>query len=97
MIDSMDKAPERAQLIEQQINFELVELNKAIPNDSSDVTKLYKEVILNTNDLVNSKKTMLQLNDSKTTIDKMQQAIDKLEAENKKLYQDYQLATQMNR
>jgi len=97
LIDSLDKSPESFQFIEQNISFELVELKEKIPADSDQSLKLYDNVILTITDLVNSKKLLLQVNDSKKEIDMLNTQIKAYEEENKELLRDLRLAQQLSR
>lgn len=97
LIDSLDKAPESFPFIEQTINFELVDLKEKIPADSDKGLKIYDNVILTIKDLVNAKKQLLQVNDSKKEIDALNNQIKSYEDENKDLMRDLELARQLNR
>lgn len=97
LIDSLDKSPESFQFIEQNISFELVELKEKIPVDSDQSLKLYDNVILTITQLVNSKKLLLQVNDSKKEIDMLNTQIKAYEEENKDLLRDLRLAQQLSR
>lgn len=96
LIDSLDKAPESFQFTEQTINFQLVELKEKIPADSDQSVKLYDNVILTIKDLVNSKKLLLQVNDSKKDIDLLNKQLKAYEDENKDLLRDLEMAKQLN-
>jgi hypothetical protein len=96
MVDSLDKAPESFQFIEQKITFELVELKEKIPADTDQDLKLYDNVILTIKDLVNAKKLLLQVNDSKKEIDLLNTQIKAYEEENKDLIRDLELMRQLN-
>jgi len=97
LIDSLDKSPESFQFIEQNISFELVDLKEKIPADSDQSLKLYDNVILTITDLVNTKKLLLQVNDSKKEIDVLNQQLKAYEEDNKDLLRDLKLATQLSR
>lgn len=97
LIDSLDKSPESFQFIEQNISFELVELKEKIPADSDQSLKLYDNVILTVTDLVNAKKLLLQVNDSKKEIDMLNTQIKAYEEENKDLIRELRLAQQLSR
>lgn len=97
LIDSLDKAPESFQFIEQSITFELVELKEKIPADSDQSLKLYDNVIITIKDLVNAKKLLLQVNDSKKEIDMLNNQIKAYEEENKDLMRDLELTRQLSR
>jgi len=97
MVDSLDKAPESFQFIEQKINFELVELNEKIPADTDQELKVYDNTILIIKNLVNAKKALLQVNDSKKEIELLNNQIKSYEEENKDLIRDLELARQLNR
>jgi hypothetical protein len=97
LVDSLDKSPDRFPYLEQTINMELVALNTQISNDSLEGKKLYGNVILKITQLVNAKKSMVQLNDSKKTIDKLNSQIEKLQSENDNFFKQVQLLNQMNR
>jgi hypothetical protein len=96
LVDSLERSPERFQYLEQNINFELVELKGKIPADSLGTSKLYQNVILNINDLVTSKKKVIQVDDSKGDIEKLNDDIKDLEKENKDLFLRLQLCDQIN-
>ena len=95
LIDSLDKAPESFQFIEQSINYELVDLKEKIPVDSDQSLKLYENVIITINDLVKAKKLLLQVNDSKKEIDQLNNQIKAYEDENKDLIRELQIARQL--
>lgn len=97
LIDSLDKSPESFQFIEQNISFELVDLKEKIPADSDQSLKLYDNVILTITDLVNTKKLLLQVNDSKKEIDLLNTQIKAYEEENKDLIRELRLAQQLSR
>jgi len=97
LIDSLDKSPESFQFIEQNISFELVDLKEKIPADSDQSLKLYDNVLLTITDLVNTKKLLLQVNDSKKEIDVLNQQLKAYEEDNKELLRDLKLATQLSR
>ena len=67
LLDSMQKTPERATYIEQNIGQKLGDLSKEIPDDTLS-SKLYDRIIINVQDLVNSKKNLIQYSDSKNAI-----------------------------
>lgn len=97
LIDSLDKAPESFQFIEQNITYELVDLKEKIPADSDQSLKLYDNVILSLKDLVNAKRLLLQVNDSKKEIELLNQQIKAYDEENKELAHDLKMATQLSR
>lgn len=97
LIDSLDKAPESFQFLEQKINFELVDLQEEIPADSDQGLKLYDNVILSLKHLVNTKKLLLQVDDSKKEIDGLNEQIKAYEEENKDLLRDLEMMRQLNR
>ena len=72
LLDSMQKTPERATYIEQSISQKLGDLSKEIPDDTLS-SKLYERIIVNVQDLVNSKKDVVQYSDCKSTIDQLTQ------------------------
>jgi cell shape-determining protein MreC len=72
LLDSMQKTPERAPYIEQNISQKLGDLTKEIPDDTLS-TKLFERIIVNVQDLVNSKKEIVQYQDCKNTIDQLTQ------------------------
>lgn len=96
MVDSLDKAPESFQFIEQKINFELVALNEKIPADIDQELKVYDNTILTIKNLVNAKKMLLQGNDSKKEIDLLNNQIKSYEEENKDLIRDLEMLRQLN-
>jgi hypothetical protein len=96
MVDSLDKAPESFQFIEQKINFELVALNEKIPADIDQELKVYDNTILIIKNLVNAKKMLLQGNDSKKEIDLLNNQIKSYEEENKDLIRDLEMLRQLN-
>ena len=91
LVDSLDAAPESFQFIEQSINYELVQLKEKIPNDTIVDPKLYQNVILTYKTYVNTKRKLLQINDSKSEIDKMDKELKDLAAENKNLVMQLQM------
>lgn len=97
LIDSLDKSPESFQFIEQNISFELVDLKEKIPADSDQSLKLYDNVLITITDLVNTKKLLLQVNDSKKEIDLLNTQIKAYEEENKDLIRELRLAQQLSR
>lgn len=72
LLDSMQKTPERATYIEQNIGQKLGDLSKEIPDDTLS-SKLYDRIIINVQDLVNSKKNLIQYSDSKNAIEQLTQ------------------------
>ena len=68
-----------------------------IPADSDQSLKLYDNVILSLKDLVNAKKLLLQVNDSKKEIDMLNEQIKAYESENKDLLRDLEMARQLSR
>lgn len=97
LVDSLDAAPESFQFIEQSINYELVQLKEKIPNDSIVDPKLYQNVILTYKTYVNTKKKLLQINDSKKEIDKMDKELKELADENKDLARQLQMCEMVSR
>ena len=97
LVDSLDAAPESFQFIEQSINYELVQLKEKIPNDSIVDPKLYQNVILTYKTYVNTKKKLLQINDSKKEIDKMDKELKELADENKDLARQLQMCEIVSR
>lgn len=97
LVDSLDKAPESFQFIEQKISYELVDLKEKIPADSDQSLKLYDNVILTITDLVKTKRLLLQVNDSKKEIEQLNKQLKEYEEENDKLSRDLQLIQQLNR
>lgn len=97
LIDSLDKAPESFQFIEQNITYELVELKEKIPADSDQSLKLYDNMILTIKDLVNAKKLLLQVNDSKKEIDLLNSQLKAYEEDNKELAHDLEMVRQLSR
>jgi len=96
LVDSLDKSPESFQFTEQTINFELVHLKEAIPAESDKTLRLYDNVILTITDLVNAKRLLLQVNDSKKQIDELNNQIKSYEEENKDLMRELALTRQLN-
>jgi len=97
LVDSLDKAPESFQFIEQTINFELVRLKEKIPATSDQSVKMYTDVIINIKELVNTKKLLLQVNDSKKEIDALNNQVKAYEEENKDLIRELELVRQLSR
>jgi hypothetical protein len=58
---------------------------------------LYDNVIITIKDLVNAKKLLLQVNDSKKEIDMLNNQIKAYEEENKDLMRDLELTRQLSR
>ncbi|RZJ70711.1 type VI secretion system TssO [Flavobacterium sp.] len=96
LVDSLDKAPESFQFIEQGITYELVRLKEKLPPDSDQSLKLYDNYILTVKDLVNTKKQLLQVSDSKKEIDMLNNQIKAYEEDNKDLARELELARQLN-
>jgi len=96
LVDSLDKAPESFQFIEQGITFELVRLKEKLPPDSDQSLKLYDNYILTVKDLVNTKKQLLQVSDGKKEIDMLNNQIKAYEEDNKDLVRELELARQLN-
>jgi cell division protein FtsB len=94
LIDSLDKEPEKFPFIEQAISVETVDLKNK--SDSLDNAKLYQNVIINITNLVNAKKTLSQLKDTKNTIDQLNSEIKNLEKTNQQLGFDLQLCKAQN-
>ncbi|WP_310557566.1 type VI secretion system TssO [Flavobacterium sp.] len=96
LIDSLDKTPEQFPYLEQTISSELVDLQKKA--DSLEVdSKLYGNVILYTNKLVQSKKVSTQTNDSQGTIDKLTEENKTLENKSNDLSMKLQICEQINK
>ena len=95
LVDSLDKTPERFPYLEQSINVELVDLKRKA--DSLEGSKLYENVIINFDKLVNSKKTSAQTNDSKSTIDRLTEENKALEAKNNDLSIKLQICEQISK
>ena len=96
LVDSLDKAPESFQFIEQGITFELIKIKEKIPADSDQSLKLYDNYILTVKDLVNTKKQLLQVSDSKKEIDMLNDQIKAYEQDNKDLTRELELARQLS-
>jgi Type VI secretion system, TssO len=94
LVDSLDKAPEKFPFLEQTINVELVQLQKKA--DSLEGSKLYGNVIISINKLVNAKKTLSQLTDSKGAIEKLTEENKSLEKRNQDLDIKLQICNQQN-
>ncbi|WP_306353350.1 type VI secretion system TssO [Flavobacterium sp. '19STA2R22 D10 B1'] len=108
LVDSLDKAPESFPFIEQSITVKLAELNqiveqkKVIPKEDgkdnpAESTKLYDNAMLNVKKLVNTKKLLLQLNDSKQEIEMLNKQIKSYEEDTKSLTRDLEICRQLNR
>ena len=74
---------------------ELVDLKRKA--DSLEGSKLYENVIINFDKLVNSKKTSAQTNDSKSTIDRLTEENKALEAKNNDLSIKLQICEQISK
>ncbi|NJM78900.1 MAG: hypothetical protein HC854_03395 [Flavobacterium sp.] len=85
LVDSLDKAPESFQFIEQSINYDLVELKEKIPNDSLINTRLYDNIILTLKSYVNAKKKIILSSKSDEEVDELKEEIKDLKEENKDL------------
>jgi hypothetical protein len=96
LIDSLDKSPESFQFLEQMINVELVKLQEDIPVNSDQKMKLYDNVIISIKELVNTKKLLLQVNDSKKEIDALNAQIKAYDEENKDLIRELSLVRQLS-
>ena len=91
LIDSMKKAPERIPYIETSISSKLDALDKEIPDDTLS-SILYKRIILNTQDLITTKKNMAQYSDSRDKIEKLSEENKNLQKQVDKAYLDIQIA-----
>lgn len=98
LVDSLDKAPESFQFTEQTINVELVNLNEKLQaKGSKDNNKLYDNTIITIKELVNSKKQLLTVSDSKKDIEALNSQIKAYEEENKDLVRELELSRQLSR
>jgi Type VI secretion system, TssO len=96
LIDSLDKTPEQFPYLEQTISAELVDLQKKA--DSLEVdSKLYGNIILYTNKLVQSKKATTQTNDSQGKIDKLTDENSALQEKSTQLSMKLQICEQINK
>ncbi len=100
LLDSLERiSPERFPSLDQKIGFkveELVSMKEKVPADSIGSLKLYDNVIFNINSLLICRRSLLQLNDSKSSIDKLNNDIEKLQRENKDLYNDLAICRQVS-
>ena len=96
LVDSLDKAPESFQFIEQGITFELVKIKDKIPTESEQSLRLYDNYIMTVTDLVNTKKQLLQVNDSKKDIEMLNSQLKAYEDDNKDLTRQLELERQLN-
>lgn len=97
LVDSLDNAEEGFIFLEQTINYELVDLKESIPQESFDDGRLYENIILNINELVKTKKNLLQLNDSENKLKEQKEQLDLYAAEVEKLERDLDLCNRLNR
>lgn len=98
LVDSLDKAPESFQFTEQTINVELVNLNEKIQAKvSKDNNKLYDNTIITIKELVNTKKQLLTVADSKKDIEALNSQIKAYEEDNKDLLRELELSRQLSR
>lgn len=98
LVDSLDKAPESFQFTEQTINVELVNLNEKIQAKvSKDNNKLYDNTIITIKELVNTKKQLLTVADSKKDIEALNSQIKAYEDDNKDLLRELELSRQLSR
>ena len=97
LVDSLDASPDSFQFIEQSINYELVQLQEKIPNDTIVDSRLYQNVILTYKTYVTTKKKLLEINDSKKEITKLTQDLKEISDENKSLAKDLQMCEQISR
>ena len=95
LMDSIDQSPERFPYLEQSINVELVDLKREA--DSLEGSKLYENVLINFGKLLNSKKTSVQTNDSKSIIDKLTEENKALEAKSTELSIKLQICDQISK
>jgi ABC-type sugar transport system permease subunit len=96
LIDSLDKTPEQFPYLEQTISSELVDLQKKA--DSLEVdSKLYGNIILYTNKLVQSKKVTTQTNESQSKIDKLTDENNALQEKSTQLSMKLQICEQINK
>ncbi len=91
LVDSLDRAPESFQFIEQSINYDLIELKEKIPNDSLVNRDLYENFIITTSEFVKTKKKLFLSKDSKKEVDDLKEEIKDLEDENKDLAKQIEL------
>ncbi|MDV6167392.1 type VI secretion system TssO [Flavobacterium sp. DG1-102-2] len=98
LVDSLDKAPESFQFTEQTINVELVNLNEKIQaKGSKENNKLYDNTIITIKELVNTKKQLLTVADSKKDLEALNSQIKAYEEENKDLLRELELSRQLSR
>lgn len=96
MVDSLDKAPESFQFIEQDITRELVRLKDKLPADSDQSIRLYDNYIITVNQLISSKRQLSQLSDGKKEMDDLKEQLKAYEQDNKDLQRELALARQLS-
>jgi cell division protein FtsL len=96
LVDSLDKAPEQFPYLEQTISKELVDLQRKADSLQVD-SKLYGNIIIYTNKLVQSKKVSTQTNDSKSQIDKLTDENKTLDSKVNDLSMKLQICEQINK
>lgn len=96
MVDSLDKAPESFQFIEQDITHELVRLKDKLPADSDESIRLYDNYIITVNQLISSKRQLAQLSDGKKEMDDLKEQLKAYEQDNKDLQRELALARQLS-
>ncbi|MBC9798006.1 type VI secretion system TssO [Sinomicrobium weinanense] len=98
-IDSLNRAGDGFQFLEQTINLELAKLKEGIPADKETYknTLLYNNVILNLNDLVKSKRRLQLLQQSEKQIDELEKQIEDYEEIINQLKKQLELSNRLNR
>ncbi|UGU17167.1 type VI secretion system transmembrane protein TssO [Sinomicrobium kalidii] len=98
-IDSLDRAEDGFQFLEQTINLELAKLREGIPADKEvfKQTLLYNNVILNLNDLVKTKRKLQLLRQSEEQIDELKGQVDEYEEIINELKRELELCKRLNR
>jgi ABC-type sugar transport system permease subunit len=95
LVDSLDRAPEQFPYLEQTISSELVDLQRKADSLQVD-SKLYSNIIIYTNKLVQSKKISTNTNNSQGIIDKLTEEKEALIAKNTQLDMNLQICKQIN-
>lgn len=96
LVDSLDKVPEQFPYLEQTISSELVDLQRKADSLQVD-SKLYSNIIIYTNKLVQSKKISTQTDDSKGQIDKLTEENKSLDSKVTDLSMKLQICEQINK
>ncbi|WP_461532413.1 type VI secretion system TssO [Sinomicrobium sp.] len=98
-IDSLDRAEDGFQFLEQTINLELAKLQEGVPTDREAYkqTLMYNNVILNLKGFVNAKRKLQLLKTSEEEIDDLKSQVSEYEDIINDLRKQLELCRQLNR